>query len=163
MVLEVKPFDADAAVAQGLGQRVGQAGRGPAHHPEAHLVVVGVSGGDARRQQGCQQLALLGIEFVGDELPELAQQPLGRGFHTSPDAATPHRLRQFLSERHAMIWTGVPNGRMAASAVMPAFDIRMQPWLTSLPRPAGSLVPWMPITPSPPAKLCNTSENPDSP
>ena len=48
------------------------------------------------------------------------------------------------------------------SMVMPALLMRMQPWLTSWPIADGSLVPWMPSTPSPPAKSVSTSEYPDS-
>jgi hypothetical protein len=39
----------------------------------------------------------------------------------------------------------------------------MQPLLTSVPTVAGSLVPWMPMSPGPPLKVSWTSEKPDRP
>ena len=64
---------------------------------------------------------------------------------------------------YVRISTGTPRGRVLASLVMPGFDMRMHPELTSLPMEDGSLLPWIPITASPPAKGSNTFENPDRP
>ena len=44
-----------------------------------------------------------------------------------------------------------------------AFEIRTQPWLTSVPSAPGSFVPWIPICPGPPPKLCSTFECAESP
>ena len=65
---------------------------------------------------------------------------------TPPESAWRGRRRQ------ARISTGTPMGRVSASRVMPSLLIRMHPLLTSDPSPDGSLVPWMPNWPSPPAK-----------
>ncbi len=59
----------------------------------------------------------------------------------------------------AMISIGTPSGSMLASLVIPLLLMRMQPLLTSLPRPDGSPVPWRPRTPVPPSpKDVRTSE-----
>ncbi len=44
-----------------------------------------------------------------------------------------------------------------------ALLIRMQPWLASVPSTDVSLLPWIPTSASPPAKVSRASEWPDSP
>jgi len=63
----------------------------------------------------------------------------------------------------SLIVTGVPRGGKVAISLITSLCTRMQSLLTVLPTESGSLVPWMPITPSPPAKLRWTSLNPDNP
>lgn len=57
-----------------------------------------------------------------------------------------------LGTSYFVITTGVPSGSSFASRVIAAFEIRMQPWLTLVPSPAGSSVPCSPISPGPPPK-----------
>ena len=68
-----------------------------------------------------------------------------------------------VTDRQVRMRTGVPRGSSWASTVMSALRSRMQPWLTSVPTSSGWLVPWIPITPSPPSKDVRVLEKPDSP
>ena len=47
--------------------------------------------------------------------------------------------------------TGVPSGSMPASRVISVLSMRMQPWVTLVPSTDASLLPWMPVSPSPPS------------
>jgi hypothetical protein len=54
---------------------------------------------------------------------------------------------------YARIRTGVPSGNRRASRSITSLRTRMQPCETSAPSARGAFVPWIPIWPSPPAKL----------
>ena len=53
--------------------------------------------------------------------------------------------------------------QLLVSMVMASLSMRMQPCVTSLPSTDASLLPWMPISASPPLKVSSTSEWLDSP
>ena len=84
-------------------------------------------------------------------------------------AADPARLRGSgdapVAADQGRIATGVPSGSpiSSTSRSMSALRTRMQPWLTRVPMLAGSFVPWIPITPSPPLNDSSSFEKPDSP
>src|SRR5262245_56137805 len=54
---------------------------------------------------------------------------------------------------HGSTCTGVPSGIFMVRSVMAALSMRMHPCETSCPSTDASLLPWMPISPSPPLKL----------
>ncbi len=65
--------------------------------------------------------------------------------------------------RAQVISTGVPSGSCFDSIVIAALSMRTQPCVTSEPSTDASLLPWMPISASPPAKVSSTSEWLDRP
>ncbi len=88
--------------------------------------------------------------------PPCPTPPPRAGAHDAPPG-TAHRTR---AARARMV-TGGPSGSptSSSSAVMTSSGSRMQPELTSVPTSSGRFVPWMPMTPSPPAKSVRTSDN----
>lgn len=58
--------------------------------------------------------------------------------------------------------TGVPSGSPTSSTIRVITSLvrRRQPLLTSVPTSSGALVPWMPMTPSPPAKRDGARSHP---
>src|SRR5437588_8378991 len=72
-------------------------------------------------------------------------------------------LKTSQKPRYGLMTTGTPSGSALAKRVIPVLLMRMQPWLTSFPIDDGSFVPWIPTTPSPPAKSVSTFEYPDRP
>jgi hypothetical protein len=99
-------------------------------HPGTERVSVSSRSGDARRR----------VSQLADQLDDLSLKP---------DCG---------ARAHATTSTGVPSGRVAASRVMAALSMRMQPCVTLLPNTDASLLPWIPTSPSPPLKVEYTSE-----
>lgn len=71
--------------------------------------------------------------------------------HSAPKTAT--RTTPLTRISQATMSTGTPRGSISFSFVIPLLLSRMHPLVTACPSALGTLVPWMPMRPSPAPKV----------